>query len=950
MRNELRIVALLMLMVLPIGAIGQGVDDIRFKVNVNDLPSIAATVTYTTGTANWTQTWSSVSNQFDFTGGFAQASWGSTATNGQVSGRFLTTDGTAGGTQAPLNVGQKVTIRISGVDVESRTGIQTDGRIGISLRSASGIYDDGGTGSAFNRLAYNARIRIDFLGGGTSARLIGSATTTSGMPGFSDFKAGRTYEIEIISSSEFNMQVSDGGTRYNVVAMNGTGTINQIMAYNIGQNMNARFTNLAVDDMEFISIRSNASETKTISGVISDNGAAANEVRKVGTGLAILNGNHTYTGATVVEAGTLRINGTFASSGFTVKSGAILEINSASVIENLVVEDGGAVNIIGSGALTVNGGINVQEGGSMALSSTIGGDFKTSGNVTLNGTFTHNNRAVFFVGAGDQFLTKSTGDGVLTLPYVIVDKGNNSDRIFMGGTHLHITRKVTLTKGRLDPNSGSITFVSDATHSASVDPFGTGDINGNFHVQRHLARSTDPVGSQWFLGSPIPAPFTGSSAGLLSNVWTQGAMGANATGGNPTVFRYNESSGMGGWSAITDLTVPTDRGKGYLVGIYKDDVNGGAVDGGWPKTLSVTGAWQSSENDGSAVSLPVAFTDDAGTSIDERGWNLVSNPFISVIDWKAANGWTRTNIENWYYTVTESGSVGVFNHTTDVGTEGLTRFIAPFQGFWVKANALNPVLSLADSVKVPDNQVTLNKSAETPTLWMEWVYSTGRRVNTAITFREDGALGRDANDAPLMVMGGTNRMSVGTKDIESSAPLALQHLPMVGGRLEIPIVAKSASIGGYTIALSDQRAIPSDWQLILRCERTGNLYDVRAGERITLGMGADEVAFFTLIIDPTSSTSVDRGPETVGRMELEQNYPNPFNPSTQIRFTLQSSHVTRLTVYDILGREITVLVNGPMSAGSHSVSFDASNLTSGVYVYKLEAGGEILTKRMTLLK
>jgi hypothetical protein len=55
-------------------------------------------------------------------------------------------------------------------------------------------------------------------------------------------------------------------------------------------------------------------------------------------------------------------------------------------------------------------------------------------------------------------------------------------------------------------------------------------------------------------------------------------------------------------------------------------------------------------------------------------------------------------------------------------------------------------------------------------------------------------------------------------------------------------------------------------------------------------------------------------------------------------------------VYDILGREVAVLVNETLPAGSHSVNFDASNLTSGVYMYKLEAGGEVLTKRMTLIK
>jgi hypothetical protein len=69
-----------------------------------------------------------------------------------------------------------------------------------------------------------------------------------------------------------------------------------------------------------------------------------------------------------------------------------------------------------------------------------------------------------------------------------------------------------------------------------------------------------------------------------------------------------------------------------------------------------------------------------------------------------------------------------------------------------------------------------------------------------------------------------------------------------------------------------------------------------------------------------------------------------------IGFNLQSSDVTRLTVYDMLGREVAVLVNGSMPAGAHSVTFDASGLSSGTYIYRLEAGGQVLTRRMTLVK
>ena len=84
--------------------------------------------------------------------------------------------------------------------------------------------------------------------------------------------------------------------------------------------------------------------------------------------------------------------------------------------------------------------------------------------------------------------------------------------------------------------------------------------------------------------------------------------------------------------------------------------------------------------------------------------------------------------------------------------------------------------------------------------------------------------------------------------------------------------------------------------------------------------------------------------------ELAQNYPNPFNPSTEISFTLAKSAKVRLAVYNLLGKEVAVLVNGTMSAGYHPVTFNAKNLSSGVYFYKLEAGSTVLAKKMMLLK
>jgi hypothetical protein len=83
---------------------------------------------------------------------------------------------------------------------------------------------------------------------------------------------------------------------------------------------------------------------------------------------------------------------------------------------------------------------------------------------------------------------------------------------------------------------------------------------------------------------------------------------------------------------------------------------------------------------------------------------------------------------------------------------------------------------------------------------------------------------------------------------------------------------------------------------------------------------------------------------------LLQNYPNPFNPRTTIKYELPKSSQVRLSVFDILGREVLLLVNERRNAGVYEVKFDGSNLASGVYFYRLQAGDFTQTKRLLLLK
>jgi Secretion system C-terminal sorting domain len=86
------------------------------------------------------------------------------------------------------------------------------------------------------------------------------------------------------------------------------------------------------------------------------------------------------------------------------------------------------------------------------------------------------------------------------------------------------------------------------------------------------------------------------------------------------------------------------------------------------------------------------------------------------------------------------------------------------------------------------------------------------------------------------------------------------------------------------------------------------------------------------------------------QMSLKQNYPNPFNPSTKISYSLSKSSFVKLRVYNVLGKEITTLVNGFQSAGNHSAQFFASDFSSGVYFYRLDAEGFTAMKQMLLVK
>ncbi|TVQ74784.1 MAG: T9SS C-terminal target domain-containing protein, partial [Balneolaceae bacterium] len=134
------------------------------------------------------------------------------------------------------------------------------------------------------------------------------------------------------------------------------------------------------------------------------------------------------------------------------------------------------------------------------------------------------------------------------------------------------------------------------------------------------------------------------------------------------------------------------------------------------------------------------------------------------------------------------------------------------------------------------------------------------------------------------------------------------------------------------------------------------MYDVNRGiiassngVLITSSGGGSPTPLPTSIANPDEYDNDDHR-ELPQLITLGQNYPNPFNPTTTISFTMAEAGDVTLSVYDLLGRRVGILQNGRLSPGTHTSVFDARHLSSGIYLYRIEAAGFTESRKMMLLK
>ena len=220
----------------------------------------------------------------------------------------------------------------------------------------------------------------------------------------------------------------------------------------------------------------------------------------------------------------------------------------------------------------------------------------------------------------------------------------------------------------------------------------------------------------------------------------------------------------------------------------------------------------------------------------------------------------------------------------------------------------------------------------------EWSFTTNPKPPQPVSFENGDGTIRDADPDSLVL----KWLSVGDEKSERSK---LQNVQNYSIQLSLDEGFEDLLL--EEDAIDDTSYVIEDFSQLIDEEKE----DVEFRWRVRANWESGEGEFSESQLVNVVFTSIDDTfAEVPDEVQLDQNYPNPFNPSTQIRYAIPEQGHVRLSVYNSLGQHVATLVDSPQSPGSYEVSFDADNLSSGIYLYRLEAGEVVETRQMMFVK
>lgn len=486
-----------------------------------------------------------------------------------------------------------------------------------------------------------------------------------------------------------------------------------------------------------------------------------------------------------------------------------------------------------------------------------------------------------------------------------------------------------------------------------------------YKIQDYSQEQATLTGSEgWrLMASPVA---DSSLSPLFANLWTQGFTGANVSHGTSSVYTWstaNANSDNTNWTALTNISNAPGAGSGALVYIFSDD-NGPGVEGdaGFPKTIEIEGLEPTGDRNLSSL-----------LNTNVGGYTLLGNPFKKDVDWDA---FTKTGLSNSVY-VYDNNSAGwkSWNGTLGSLSDGE---IGAFNGFFVQTTVADPTLLVSQAARKDSASQFLGKQVAiaNPSYFSLELKSDSGYTNKAwFQFSESGQYGIDASDAYQLNPLSSHYVTLASA-LNDSTHLDINSLPVISEAYEVQLALQTTETGGtHRISKADFN-LPEGWEISLydlELDITSDLsepylFTMAASKAKTVqkhdvasppnlesifqpAKSKQAAARFTLTISPATTVNGEPISDLPQTVELQQNYPNPFNPTSTIQFGVPEISKVQLEVFDILGRKVATLINNEVtSAGRYSIQFHAGNLASGMYVYRLQVGNKVLTKKMTLIK
>jgi hypothetical protein len=480
-------------------------------------------------------------------------------------------------------------------------------------------------------------------------------------------------------------------------------------------------------------------------------------------------------------------------------------------------------------------------------------------------------------------------------------------------------------------------------------------------------------GEGWrFLASPSNGETIGS---FLEPIWTQGFPGSDSPGAPFVNVQLLDQENYQ-WDPAGHADDMMDVGQTAIVYVYSDDDKTGA-DEGFPKTLaSTTSNWEPLNG---SFGGPLLYDDlQDGVDDDNESFFLLGNPHPIGIDFCQT---TRDNVADNIHVWDPSAGGGNGDYISLSCSLGDVQ-IAPYQGYWVRvASDDNEYVLSSESYMKSSAGGYLKQPHTNPSegVFVSLTVSdeTSRFTNKAhLLLSEDGTFGRDLTDAPKLSPAGLAQAYLSFYSLdEQGRPYFLQDLPQDAiasdQKLRIPLDIATTKAGEYTMQWTLPGPHVFSGRVYLRDHQSDEVMELQEGGSYRFEVAATHPSSdhsqgsgesmnwadpvqgdprFELLIAASGVDGLSELGDVPTDFTLAQNYPNPFNPTTQISYQLPVDSRVRLAVFDMLGRQVATLVDEQMAAGRHSVTFDAGNLSSGIYLYRLQAGNTVMTRKLTIMK